>query len=103
VDAAETKLWTALERVMDPELPVNVVDLGLIYGCAVQGGAAVIRMTFTTGACMCREWIEADVRREVEEAGFTDITIETVWHPPWTPARLSSRAREVLRELKLGA
>ncbi len=85
----------ALRHVVDPEVGLNVVDLGLIYGIDVDGGAVTIRMTMTSPACPLGEAIERDVVdavRAVTPEG-TRVRVEFVWDPPWDPSRMTESAR----------
>lgn len=93
----------ALRAVHDPELPVNIYDLGLIYDLRVDGaaGAVEIRMTLTAPNCPMAEEIVADVRRCVSEAeGVRDVRVELVWEPAWSAERMTDAAR--LELLALG-
>ncbi len=95
--AAEEDVREALRRVVDPELGVNVVDLGLIYGIAVADGAVKVTMTLTAPGCP----LAATLVRGVEEAarsvpGVVRAEVEVVWSPPWSPDRISARAKEEL-------
>lgn len=88
----------ALKGVYDPEIPVNIYDLGLIYGVEVEeGGAVRVRMTLTAPACP----VAAMLPRQVEERiralpGVTQAKVDLVWDPPWTPERMSQEARRRL-------
>jgi len=95
-----TRLWDALRTVKDPEFPVSVVDLGLIYGLRVEEeGRVVVDMTYTSTACGCMEWIEADIRRcLLQEPGVAEVRINVVWDPPWAKERMSEAARQRFRE-----
>ncbi len=102
--SAEEALWQALEGVLDPELPVSVVDLGLIYGLRRSGppGAEHVQvlLTFTAMGCPCMDFILEDVRaRLLEEPGVIQVDLEIVWDPPWTRQRLSARGAERLKRL----
>ena len=89
----------ALHEVADPEFPISIVDLGLVYGVEVEDETVHVRLTFTATACPCMDFIKWDVReRLLEEAGFEDVRIEEVWDPPWTAERITDRGREVLQE-----
>jgi metal-sulfur cluster biosynthetic enzyme len=94
----------ALREVLDPELPISLVDLGLIYGVEVEGRTARIELTFTATACPCMEFIREDVRdRLLRERWLDEVEIEEVWDPPWTRERISEKGREQLRRLGVGA
>jgi metal-sulfur cluster biosynthetic enzyme len=94
----EARLWSALAEINDPEMPVNLVDLGLIYGLTVEGGRVCVRLTFTAMGCPATEMLMGDVReRLLAEPGIDDVRLEVVWDPPWTSARLTADGREALR------
>jgi FeS assembly SUF system protein len=95
----EGKVVEALQTIYDPEIPVNIYDLGLIYDIDVDANAHVrIRMTLTSPACPVAETLPPEVRNRVNEIEeVTDATVEIVWDPPWEPEMISEAAR-----LKLG-
>lgn len=94
----ELPLWQALEEVTDPEYPVSVLDMGLIYGLRKEAGTVTVQLTFTSMGCPCMEFIIADIReRLLLEDGVQAVAVEIVWDPPWTRKRLSPRAIEKLR------
>lgn len=94
----EQQYWNALKEVMDPEFPVSVVDMGLIYGITENEGTIDVTMTYTAASCACMEWIEGDIKKRLlEEAGVTEVNIQVVWDPPWTVERLSQEAREKMK------
>ncbi len=89
----------ALYEVADPELPISVLDLGLLAGIAAdeETGAVTVSLTYTSTACPCMDFIQWDIReRLLEENEIQSVTIDTVWDPPWTTARISERGREIL-------
>jgi probable FeS assembly SUF system protein SufT len=91
-------IWSALKTVYDPELPVNVVDLGLIYSCAVTseaGGKSVaVRMAMTSPGCGMSNVLKADVEsRLLRLPEVTEAHVEVVFDPPWSQARMSESAR----------
>lgn len=87
-------LWEALRAVIDPELGINVVDLGLVYGIASDEGGVRVRMTMTSPACPMTEMIEDDVRAALAPlSGAAPVTVEWVWEPPWDPSMMSGAAR----------
>jgi metal-sulfur cluster biosynthetic enzyme len=92
-----SRVWSALAEIDDPEMPVNLVDLGLIYGLEVGEGAVDLRLTFTAMGCPASDMIVADIReRLLREPGIDRVNIEVVWNPPWSSARLTSAGREAL-------
>ena len=93
------KLWAALSEVQDPEMPVNLVDLGLIYDIREQQGVVDVDLTFTAMGCPASEFILDDVRdRLMREPGVSEVRINVVWDPPWTAARLTEEGRDALEQ-----
>ncbi|MBE3553244.1 MAG: DUF59 domain-containing protein [Kyrpidia tusciae] len=88
-------LREALKMVLDPEIGINVVDLGLIYGIEEpEKGVVLIRMTMTTPGCPAHTSLSEAVRRAAARVpGVEKAVVEVVWDPPWTPERLSEAAR----------
>jgi metal-sulfur cluster biosynthetic enzyme len=92
-------LMEALRDVVDPELGVNVVDLGLVYGVTMgEDKIAVIDMTLTSAACPLTDVIE-DQARSALEGLVSDLKINWVWLPPWGPEHITEDGREQLRAL----
>lgn len=90
-------LLEALRDVDDPEMPVNIVDLGMIYGVRREGGRVTVDLTFTAMGCPATEFILDDVReRLLREPGVTEVVIDIVWDPPWTAARMTQEGRDAL-------
>ena len=96
--AAVDDVTEALRDVVDPELGVNVVDLGLVYGVSVGDGVATIDMTLTSAACPLTDVIE-DQAREALDGLVADFRINWVWMPPWGPEHITDDGREQLRAL----
>jgi metal-sulfur cluster biosynthetic enzyme len=96
-------VWTALQEVLDPELPISLPELGLIYGVEIEGGRACIRLTFTATGCPCMEFIREDITdRLMAESWIDSVEIEEVWDPPWTNERITPEGRKKLRTLGVG-
>ena len=96
-DAAATPLWAALAEVMDPEVPVSLVDLGLIYDVRLVEGCAEVDLSFTATACPAMDFIQDDIReRLLAEPGVDEVNIQVVWEPPWTPERITEPGRKQL-------
>ncbi len=96
--AEDAPLWSALEDVTDPEFPLSVVDMGLIYGLRREGETAHVQLTFTAMGCPCMDFILSDIRaRLLREPGIGAVNIEIVWDPPWTRNRLTEKGKERLR------
>lgn len=85
----------ALRRVIDPEIALSIVDVGLIYGVAIDGQRLQLRMTMTSAACPVADVILDDIDTELDRAlpEGMQVAVEMVWDPPWTPERLSPKAR----------
>ncbi|HUZ85340.1 MAG TPA: metal-sulfur cluster assembly factor [Candidatus Baltobacterales bacterium] len=93
------RLWAALSEVRDPEMPVNLVDLGVIYGIREVDGTIDVDLTFTAMGCPASEFILDDVReRLMREEGVREVRINVVWNPPWTSACLTQAGRDALEE-----
>jgi len=94
----EEQVYAALKKCMDPEIPVNVVDLGLIYGVKVAGGKDVdIKMTMTTRGCPLHDTLVSDVKRYVGKVnGVNNVNVDIVWDPPWSLEKMNQDVREKL-------
>ena len=97
-------LRAVLGEVLDPELPISLIELGLVYGVDFEGGTARIDLTFTATACPCMDFIKQDVRDRIAMERWVDrVEINEVWDPPWTTARISEEGRRKLARLGVGA
>jgi metal-sulfur cluster biosynthetic enzyme len=97
--AEQEDVLEALRDVVDPELGINVVDLGLVYGVDIDADrTATIDMTLTSAACPLTDVIE-DQAREALEGVVSDFRINWVWMPPWGPESITDDGREQLRAL----
>lgn len=97
--AETTRLLEALKDVEDPELPVSVVDMGLIVDIRQEQQTVFLKITFTAMGCPAMDMICDDVRhRLLRESGVDEVHIEIVWDPVWTRERLSEDAKSQLRE-----
>jgi metal-sulfur cluster biosynthetic enzyme len=91
------RLWAALSEVQDPEMPVNLVDLGVIYRITQHDGVVDVDLTFTAMGCPASDFILEDVReRLLREHGVNEVRINVVWDPPWTSARMTEAGRDAL-------
>ena len=97
--APKEEAFEGLQNVNDPEIPVNIVDLGLIYGLEVShSGEVAISMTLTAVGCPMHATISSEIEEKVKSInGVNNCKVTIVWDPPWTPARMSQEAK-----LKLG-
>ena len=103
-DGVVERLWAALREVEDPEIPVSLVDMGLIVAVAYEPAerAAKLKITYTAMGCPAMDMIQDDIRaRLLREPGVDRVEIEVVWDPVWTHRRLSQSARESMHELGL--
>jgi metal-sulfur cluster biosynthetic enzyme len=91
-------ILSALTEVTDPEMPISIVDMGLIYGVRVDRGHVEVDMTFTAIACPAMEMLISDVKEKVQEVpGVASMKVNVVWNPPWTKSRLSEQGRDILQ------
>ena len=96
--ADDEQVWNALRTVIDPEIGINVVDLGLVYSVEVSGDQVRVAMTMTTQACPLHAYIteaaEAAIRQFAPDAAA--VQVDMVWDPPWSPAMMSDGAKQQL-------
>jgi metal-sulfur cluster biosynthetic enzyme len=91
------QLYAELKQVYDPEIPVNIVDLGLVYDVKVDGDTANVTMTLTSQSCPEAKTIPDVVRRRLNTvAGIQNTVVEIVWEPQWSPQRISEEGRKIL-------
>jgi len=97
--ASADDVFEAMHDVVDPELGINVVDLGLVYGVSVDAdNIATIDMTLTSAACPLTDVIEDQTRASLDGV-VSDFRINWVWMPPWGPDKITDDGREMLRAL----
>ncbi len=94
----EQKVVAVLKKIYDPEIPVNIHDLGLVYSVNVAGdGAVQVTMTLTAPACPVAGTLPGEVERAVKSVdGVSEAKVELVWDPPWNPGMMSKMARVML-------
>lgn len=93
----EEEVMEVLKQCYDPEIPVNVVDLGLIYNVSIEDGTVDVEMTLTAPGCPMHTLIARDVKQKLESIpGLKKANVKVVWDPPWTPDRLSEEAKKIL-------
>lgn len=94
-EALEPAVIAALKTVFDPEIPVNIYDLGLIYDVLISRDAVVgVRMTLTAPACPAAQWLPGQVEAAVKGVdGVADAVVDVVFDPPWSKERMSDAAR----------
>jgi len=93
----EAQVYEVLRECFDPEIPVNIVDLGLVYGVSVEHNVASVMMTLTAPGCSMGAMITQDIQEKLLGIpGLDDAIVEIVWDPPWTPHMMSPAARKQL-------
>ena len=87
----------ALKEVYDPEIPVDIVNLGLVYDVAVEGGRVTVTMTMTSPGCPVGDFLAQEVERVIRALGDVEaVRVEFVWDPPWSPVKMSPHGRKIL-------
>lgn len=90
-------VYNELKQVFDPEIPVNIVDLGLIYDVALEGETCKITMTLTSQSCPEARTIPEVMKRRCNTLSGVEATeVDIVWEPVWSPQRISPEGREIL-------
>jgi metal-sulfur cluster biosynthetic enzyme len=98
-EGAEAAVFEALQGVEDPEMPISVVDLGLVYDVTVEDGHATVTMTLTYTGCPARDYLQEDVRQAAASADGVDAAdVELVWSPEWNLEMVTEAGRDDLRE-----
>jgi len=91
------QVYEALQECYDPEIPVNIVDLGLVYDVEIDGGKVAVKMTLTAPGCGMGTMIAADAKqRMMTLEGVEDATVDLVWDPPWNPSMINEEAKQRL-------
>lgn len=95
--ATQKQVLAKLREVLDPEIGINIVDLGLVYEVNVKNSQVTIKMTFTTPACPLLGYLVNEVQSKVRELkGVSDVQVQFAWEPRWTPERMSKEAKKQL-------
>ena len=103
MDIKREDIINEIKKVYDPEIPVNVWDLGLVYDIAINPDSVIIEMTFTSPTCPMMEEILAQVKTNVESvAGVKSVDVKLVWDPAWDLSRMSEAARVELDLTEMG-
>ena len=90
----EALITAELKKIYDPEIPMNIVDLGLIYGFDWNGDNVTLRMTLTAPGCPVAGILAEEIKTAIEKVPrVQSATVEMVWDPPWTPERMSDFAK----------
>ena len=95
VTLTKKDILKSLKEVYDPEIPVNVVDLGLIHDIILNKGKVHVKMTLTSPGCPMGAFLMDSVKSKIESIkGIKEVEIELIWDPPWSPERMSKRAKK---------
>lgn len=101
--ATDDEIITAMKQVEDPELGVNVVDLGLVYGVEQDDGAVTVIMTLTSMGCPLTEQIMGDAKAVVGPLeGVESVDVNFVWDPPWSPEKMTEEGRFMMKVMGFG-
>ena len=97
IQETKSKIWQELTTVVDPELRINLVDLGLIYGVELdEGGQAKIKMTLTSMSCPVGPMMQQAVGAAAGRVdGVSDVQVDVVWSPPWNPKEMASEDAQI--------
>ncbi len=95
-NVTETQVVAAIRECFDPEIPLNIYDLGLIYGIDIAEAQIAVRMTLTSEGCPAARTIPEDVKKKVLALGQPNVTVDVVWDPPWHPSRISANGKTKL-------
>lgn len=96
-EVTEKKVMEVLGDIYDPEIPIDIVNLGLVYGVRIEGSAVNVDMTMTSPGCPAATQIVAEAKYLLEEIeGVSEVNVEIVWDPPWDPGKMSEAAKESL-------
>jgi probable FeS assembly SUF system protein SufT len=101
-ESVEEKVWSQLRSCFDPEIPVNIVDLGLIYGCRTEaiedgGHKATVRFTLTARGCGMGQFLKEDIEKKLLAVpGVRAAEVDLVWDPPWNQSMISPQAKQRL-------
>jgi metal-sulfur cluster biosynthetic enzyme len=97
---SESTVLDALKECYDPEVPVDIVNLGLVYGVTIVDDWVGVKMTLTSPGCPASSMIAEQVKDRLRKLpGVTDADVRIVWQPEWTPARMSDEAKKKLGRL----
>jgi len=97
----ESKIKKKLTECFDPEIPVNIVDLGLIYKISEKNGNVKILMTLTNPFCPLTNYLVSSVKQKaLEVKGVRNVDVEITFDPPWSPEKMSKKAKKILSSLK---
>lgn len=96
-EVTEDRVMEVLGDIYDPEIPIDIVNLGLVYGVRIDGSTVNVDMTMTSPGCPAATQIVAEAKYLLEEIeGVSEVNVEVVWDPPWDPGKMSEAAKESL-------
>jgi probable FeS assembly SUF system protein SufT len=101
-ESVEERVWNQLRSCFDPEIPVNIVDLGLIYDCHTEarssgGYKAIVRFTLTAQGCGMGQFLKEDIKKKLLAIpGVNEAEVDLVWDPPWNQSMISHKAKQQL-------
>lgn len=96
-EVTEDRVMEVLGDIYDPEIPIDIVNLGLVYGVRIEGSTVNVDMTMTSPGCPAATQIVAEAKYLLEEIdGVSEVNVEIVWDPPWDPGKMSEAAKESL-------
>jgi len=94
---SKEEVWSTLRQVIDPEIGLSIVDLGLIYSVEVKDSEIKVKMTLTNPACPLQSYLKAQVKEAISKLpGIKKVEVQLVFEPAWTPERMSAEARKKL-------
>jgi len=103
MDETETlpreRVVDVLRTIYDPEIPVNIYDLGLIYDLAITGLDVAVTMTLTAIGCPIGPYVAEEIRQKLQAIGANTVAVNFTWSPPWTPDRLTEDGRLALQTM----
>lgn len=86
-----------LRNCLDPELGINIVDLGLVYGINIDGSSVNVILTLTTPGCPLDSYFVKDITSKLKEIkGISDVAVELTFDPPWSPSKMSQESKDIL-------
>jgi len=97
MSVSRERVMDLLYNCYDPEIPVNIVDLGLIYDVQVNDDRVNVKMTLTAPGCPAHTQITQEIKQQLESVeGVREVNVEIVWEPPWNPSMMSTAAKQKL-------
>lgn len=94
---SQQKIIEKLKRCLDPELNINIVDLGLVYGVTIDGSQVNVLLTLTTPGCPLDSYFVKDITEKLKTIkGIKDVSVEFTFEPPWNPSKMSEESRDIL-------